>query len=121
MSNIHSKKYAIQKGFTLVELLLYIGIAAVILLVSSLFLTTFLEARVKNQTISEVEQQGLLAIKAMTQSIRNAESITSPTLGGSGSTLTLEFTDSGLDPTVFSLSSGVLYITEGASSAVALT
>ena len=49
-----------NKGFTLIELLLYVSIASTVLLASTVFFHMLLESRVKNQTISEVEQQGLL-------------------------------------------------------------
>ena len=41
-----------NRGFTLVELLLYVSISGVILLVISVFLSTLLESRVKNQTMN---------------------------------------------------------------------
>lgn len=108
-------------GFTLIELLLYIGIASTILLVSTLFLNTLLESRVKNQTIAEVEQQGLQVMQQITQAVRNAESITSPTPGNSGVSLTLDVVNASDNPTVFDLSSDEIRITEGAGSAIALT
>lgn len=66
------KKNYSQSGFTLIELLLYVGIASSILLISTLFLQTLLESRVKNQTIAEVEQQGLQVMQIITQAGRNA-------------------------------------------------
>ena len=65
-------KLSTISGFTLVELLLYVGISSAILLASSLFLATLLESRIKNQTIAEVEQQGLAVMQIITQDIRNA-------------------------------------------------
>jgi len=109
------------EGFTLVELLLYISIASIMLLTTTLFLQTLLESRVKNQTISEVQAQGAQVMHIITQTIRNAEAITSPAQGASASSLTLDVVDVGDDPTVFDLSSGVLRITEGAGSAIAIT
>ncbi|HEU0085638.1 MAG TPA: prepilin-type N-terminal cleavage/methylation domain-containing protein [Candidatus Paceibacterota bacterium] len=61
-----------NQGFTLIELLLYISIAAVILLLTSLFLAELLQSRVKNQTLTEVEQQGLHVMQIITQTGRNA-------------------------------------------------
>ena len=110
-----------KKGFTLIELLLYVSIASIILLATSVFLSTLLESRIKNQTIAEVEQQGLQVMQLITQTVRNAEAITAPTVGTSASSVTLDVITVASDPTVFDLSSGVLRITEGAGSAVALT
>ncbi len=110
-----------QRGFTLIELMLYIGIAATILLAASVLLANMLESRVKNQTIAEVEQQGLQVMEILTQAARNAESITTPAAGASASSLTLNVLDVNDDPTVFSVASGTVRITEGAGSAIALT
>jgi len=109
------------KGFTLIELLLYVGISASILLVSSLFIQTLLESRVKNQTIAEVEQQGLQVAHVITQTIRNAENITTPSIGTSSSTLRLDVASVSDDPTIFDVSGGVIRITEGAGAPVVLT
>lgn len=114
-------KHKTQKGFTLIELLLYVGLASTMLMVSTLLLSTLLESRIKNQAIAEVEQQGLQVMQVITQAIRNAESITSPTIGGSDTTLTLDALDAGSDPTEFDLSSGAIRITEGAGSPIVLT
>ena len=108
-------------GFTLIELLLYVGIASMILLMTSLFLSTLLQSRVKNQTIAEVEQQGLQVMQIITQTIRNAEAINSPAVGASAADLELNVVTGTSDPTIFALSSDVIQITEGAGLAVSLT
>lgn len=108
----------------MIELLLYIGIAAVVLLAISIFISVLLQGRVKNQTISEVEQQGIQAMQIITQTIRNASGVTAPTMGLSGVslTLTIPIGSSGpKTPTIFDLSSGVLRIKEGAAATVDLT
>ena len=121
--NLQPTSYNLQanQGFTLIELLLYVAISSVILLVISLFLQTLLESRIKNQTIAEVEQQGLQVMQIITQAARNAEAITSPALGASASTLSLDVITGTNDPTMFDVSSGIMRITEGAGSAVSLT
>lgn len=110
-----------SSGYTLIELLLYIAIISALLTSVTMFLGASVESRVKNQSISEVEQQGTLAMELITQTIRNADGITTPTTGASGSTLTLIVPTGALSPTTFNLSSGTLQITEGVNSAVPLT
>ncbi len=110
-----------QSGFTLIELLLYVGITSIILLITSLFLSTLLESRIKNQTIAEVEQQGLGVMQLITQSARNAGAIISPAQGESASSLSINVIIASNNPTAFDLSSGAIRITEGASAAVPLT
>lgn len=114
------KKKSHKKGFTLIELLIYIGLMGIIIGGVSSLLFIMLNARVKNQTIAEVEQQGTQAMKLMTQTIRNAEAITAPG-SGAAATLTLDVVDVADDPTVFDLSGTALQITQGASTPVPLT
>lgn len=109
-----------KKGFTLLELLLYVSTAGLLLMALAIFLIMLFQARVKNQTISEVEHQGLQIMQSITQSVRNSEVINSPSAGGSASTLSLDVITGSLDPTVFDLSSGVLRIQEGVTAPVAL-
>lgn len=110
-----------QKGYTLIELLMYISIVSVLLVSVALFYGQSLDARVKGQSIIEVEQQGQLAMQHITTAIRNATSITLPAAAGTGSQLTLVVPTGALSPTVFNLSGTTLQITEGAASAVPLT
>lgn len=110
-----------KKGFTLIELLFYVAISSVLLLVISVFLSSLLQSRVKNQTIAEVEQQGAQVMQIITQTIRNAQSITSPAQGISASSLTLDVVATTSDPTIFDLSNGAIRIKEGAASALPLT
>ena len=110
-----------NRGFTLIELLLYIAISSVILLTVSAFLSTLLESRVKNQTIAEVEQQGVQVMQMITQTLRNADTINSPTIGTSAGTLSVNTYTSANNPTIFDLSAGVIRIKEGAGAAVPLT
>jgi len=110
-----------NKGFTLIELLLYISIAAVMLLIISVFLSTLLQSRIKNQTIAEVDQQGAQVIQIVTQSIRNAEGINSPVQGASASLLSVDVFNSSDDPTIFDLSSGAIRIAEGVGSPLPIT
>lgn len=115
------KKESRQRGFTLIELLLYVSISAVLLLVISIFLASLLQSRVKNQTIAEVEQQGMAVLQLMTQVIRNADTINTPTQGSSASTLSLGTYVAGENPTLFDLSGGILRVTEGSGSSISLT
>jgi prepilin-type N-terminal cleavage/methylation domain-containing protein len=110
-----------QNGFTLIELLLYVSIAGIILLSLSVFLASTMYSRVKNQTIAEVEQQGIQVMELISQTIRNTEAINSPTTGTSASLTSLDVVTAANDPTVFDLLSGAIRITEGAGSAVSLT
>lgn len=109
-----------SKGYTLIELLLYMSLLGSLLLGISLFFVTSTTARVKNQTVAEVDRQGELIMDAITRTIRNADSITSPSTGATASSLTLAVPTTSLTPTVFSSPAGTLQMTEAGGSAVAL-
>lgn len=110
-----------KEGFTLIELLLYISLAAVILLTVSLFLSMLLNARAKNQVVAEVDQQGAQVMQLITQTIRNAEAINSPTQGNQVNSLSLDVVDAANDPTIFDLVANTIRISEGVSVPVVLT
>lgn len=101
--------------------MLYTGIAAVLLLVITSFFQMTLASKAKNKTILEVEQQGIQVMQLITQTVMNAEAITSPTAGNSSSGAILDLVSVANDPTVFDLSGGVIRITEGAGLAANLT
>lgn len=110
-----------QKGFTLVEMVLYVAICSILLATISVFLSFLLEARVRSQAITEVNQQGFQVMSLITQTIRNGRSIEVPAISTSSSSLFLTTKDSLLNPTVFYLSSSTLVIKEGTKSPVSLT
>jgi type II secretory pathway pseudopilin PulG len=110
-----------QFGFTLVELLLYLGMATILLVGFTLLVPVLLEARLKNEIALEVDEQALQVMTLITQEIRNAESVVSPGVGLSGGSLTLDVVNAAEDPMVFSLNSGALGVTRGGGSFEALT
>lgn len=121
MKYFFNKKINTSQGFTLLELLLYVAISSILLTTISLFLSTLLQSRIKNQTISEVDGQGMVAMELMAQIIRNADTVSAPAAGATGSSLTLTTTVPAQSPTVFDLAAGALRITEGATPAIPLT
>jgi Tfp pilus assembly protein FimT len=110
-----------HKGFSIVELVVYVSLASIMLLAIASFSKIILEARTRNRVISEVEQQGTQVAQTISQSIRNSEGIISPTAGGSSDNLNLNVVNTSQDPTVFSLDSGVINIQEGSGNQVNLT
>jgi len=110
-----------QTGFTLIELLLYVAIVGTILLSLTSFFGVVIDARAKNKTVSEINQQGTAAMEDILQTIRTATSITTPAAAGSGASLTLVVPTASLSPTIFNLSGTTLQIKEGAAATVSLT
>jgi type II secretory pathway pseudopilin PulG len=115
------KKVRLLKGFTLVEMSLYVAICAILLLVLSSFLSFLLGARVRSQAITEVNQQGFQVMNLITQTIRNGRSIQVPAQGTSSSTLSITTGDALLNPTIFSVSSTTMIITEGSKWTLPIT
>lgn len=68
-------KLPTNRGFTLIELLLYVAIVGAIIFSIAGFLSLLMQSRVKNQTIAEVEQQGIQVMQVITQTGRNATDI----------------------------------------------
>lgn len=110
-----------KRGFTLVELLLYLGVAATMVLIASELVSLLFQSRSKQRTIFEVEGQGIQVIQRVLQTVRNADGINAPAQGASATALSLDVRDDVLDPTIFDLSGGALRLREGAGAPVVLT
>jgi Tfp pilus assembly protein PilW len=111
-----------QQGFTLIELLLYVGLVGILLGAITALFGTVADARIKNESMTEVNEQGAYVMDYIAQDIRNATSITSPTAGTASATgMTLVVPTASLSPTVFSIASGVLQVKEGAGAVTSLT
>ncbi len=123
MANIITTKFQTNKrGFTLVEFVIYVGIVALMITSLSSFLIMAVSARTKAEAVANVEEQGIAAMQRITQTIRNATSITAPSIGTSSATgATVVVPTGALSPTLFNLSSGVLQMKEGAGAYVDLT
>ena len=109
------------KSFTLVEILLYTALASVVIFTISTLLSSILQAREKAKAIYEVEFQGENLISQVTQSLRNARDVNSPSIGTSADILNLAVDSSEKNPTVFSLNNQAVSIKEGAGAEIALT
>jgi len=104
-----------NKGFTLVELLLYVGISSFILSAVVFFASSLIQTQTKNRTTSEVNEQGIILMQFITQTIRNAESINYPTTGENSTQLSLGVGEAIKNPTIFRVDSGAFQVQEGAN------
>lgn len=117
---IDMKKNNVQKGISLVETIVYVGIFSLFVIGLAQFTATLSTTRLHTQGVLEVNDQGSQAIKLITQTLRNASSVNSPNVGSSASTLNLTL-DSVPGNTIFYENGGVLYINEGPGSPIELT
>ena len=120
MNGTFSKTEKRNVGFTLLELLLYVGIISMLMVVLVLFVSSVASARIKSQAISEVESQGMQALYQITQAVRNAEGINAPSVGSAASSLSLAMADASKNPTVFDVFEGAIRMQEGTNSQVIL-
>lgn len=92
-----------KKGFTLIELMIYIAIVAGILIVATSFAWNVINSRTKTFVIQEVEQNGRFIIEKISRSALGAQSITAPLVGATGSSLDLIVDDAPLTTVDFIL------------------
>lgn len=109
------------RGFTLIELVLYFGVASLLFVSITTILLLLIQGQVKQQSIAEVEQQGVFAMNYMMRAIENADSITAPISGVSDTSLELVAVDAADDPIVFQEASGVLQVSIGGGTFEDLT
>ncbi len=93
-----------KNGFTLVELLVVVGLVLIIGTVGTSIITSVLRSYNKASIINEIEQNGNYVLSLMESQIRNAKSV-SPT---SGTTQTLEVTPQEGSKFTFSITGGVV-------------
>lgn len=111
------RKKNIQNGFTLIELILYIGISAMFMTAATLFAWDVIYGRVKSYAQQEVNQNMRLASKRIIYEIRNASGINTV----SANSISLAMSDSSRNPTVIDLSGGRVRIGYGTSGSCPTT
>jgi len=72
-----------QKGLTLTEILVYMGILSITLVAIAAFVLGLVRSRAKTEALHEVQDNIRRAMKSMVYEIREAESIYSPTSNSS--------------------------------------
>lgn len=109
-----------KKAVSLVELILYIGLVTTILGVVVTYFYVLNINKIRNQTVSVINEQGQYIMSLVTQYIRNASSITLPVLNTSGSSLSLVMSSS---PTsiIFNLNGDSIQIKEDAASPIRIS
>ena len=110
-----------NKAFTLIEFLIYIGIVGIVLIVAGAIALNILFDKAKLTAIEEVNQNARFVMEKIAERVRNAETINSPAQGNFASSLSLKMSDANLDPTVFDLSDGIVRIQEGSGLPINLT
>ncbi|MBP9716648.1 MAG: prepilin-type N-terminal cleavage/methylation domain-containing protein [Candidatus Levybacteria bacterium] len=93
-----------KKGFTLVELLLYMGIFSILLTVTLQMFGSVFEFQLESQAVSSVDVDGKFIVNRFNYDVNRASSITLPVaLGANNSSLTIVVNNQSL---TYSLSDG---------------
>jgi len=114
-------KHHLEQGFTLLELILYIAIIAIVLTSMSQFAWNVIGVRTKSSTQQEASSTARLISERIKYEIRNADGLNVGTSVFNTNPGTLSLSNPSPDnPTVISVSSGNVQIKYGAASAVSL-
>lgn len=122
-STIIGRRPAARKGFTLIELILYIGITATVVVALLRVMFTVLETRQEVENVSIVQQELRLAMDRMTTTVLQAVAVNSGAsiFGAEQGALSLALAEEARNPTIFSLSGGQIVVTAGERGALPLT
>lgn len=100
-----------QKGFTLVELLIYMGLLSILVGILSTIFVSIIDVQLNSRATSNVEQDGRFILARLTHDIQSASSIVSPNAaGGSGNSLQIHVDSTNY---TYSLNNGNLQVTSG--------
>jgi len=108
------------RAFSLIEVMFYIAMLSVFILVISTFWGTLIEVQERGKAMNAVDSEAQFIMTKITQVIRNANNIASPTAGNSASALTLAHTETAKNPTVINLNSSYIRLSEGVTPFVNL-
>jgi type II secretory pathway pseudopilin PulG len=78
IKNLRFKNSNFEKGFTLVELIIYMGLLSGFLLILTSLFTAILDTRISTQAVSSVEQDGRFILSRLAFDINRASSILVP-------------------------------------------
>ena len=110
-----------KKGYTLIELILYTAILSSVLTVMIFITRSMYDARARVRTSVLVRENLRFALTQMVANIRGADGVTTPSSASTSSTLELIMNDSAINPTIFSVGNGQVWLAQGSEDAVAIT
>lgn len=110
-------------GFTLIELIIYLGMVAFVLVAATQFAFELAITSAKTAALEETSRNARFAVARIAAEIREASDVNlgSSTLGVNPSTLSLATANGATNPTIFSVSGTTLNIQQGAGPALPLT
>lgn len=111
------------RGSTVLEFLIYIAVVGVTLTVVVSFLAEFSASQQKSSIEAEVAHNARFAVARLSADARDASSVNTgaSTFGTSPGVLSLAMSFPALDPTVYTVSGGRLFVQQGVGTPIALT
>lgn len=92
-----------MKSFTLIEILIYLGLVAVILILIIGLTFNIIYGNVKRSSYQEIQQNARFALEKINRLIRESAGINSPVPGASSDSLSLMMVDEAVNPTIIDL------------------
>jgi len=115
------------RGSTILEFLIYIAVVGLALTVAVSFLSEFSSSQQKTAAQTNATHNARFAVSRIASDIRDAMAVDGTTAFASdfvatpANILSLDMSAPALDPTVYTVSDGRLYVQQGAGSPIALT
>lgn len=115
-------KNKLNKGFSIVELLISIAIMSIVVVVAVTVMRSALNNEKRGRALEEVEWQASFIMNTISQSLRNGTAINSPAAGVTATTTSIAIsTIPAENPTVFTLTNGRVTISEAGGSAIPIS
>ena len=102
-----------RRGFTLVELLMFIAIFTIIIIAFIAILVAVTRVQVRQSASAAVNQESTFLLQQVQYDVESARLVDATPDVASGS-LQLRMASSAIDPTIISLSNGTVYVQQGA-------
>ena len=109
-----------RKGYTLIELLVFLAIATVVVIAFIGILVVVVRLQARQSSAGSVQQESTALLQQLQYYVQNSSLINVP-INTPTSTLSLRMSSSSLDPTAITLASGTVYLKLGNATATALT
>ncbi len=110
-----------KSGFTLLEVVIYTAMVAIIMLGVIMLAVVTLDVRGKVRASIVLGENYRFAMNRITTLVNQAQDISSPGLGAVSDELILQMGEPALSPTVISNQNGVIFVQQGAGQPMALT
>jgi hypothetical protein len=104
----------------LIETLLYIAVFSVVVFLIIGVYGIVIDSRVRQRTVSEVNEEGGRIMQMITQTIRNANSINSPLPSANSAVLSLYVPNATNNPTLYYLSGNDMLTKEGIAATIVM-